>query len=297
MTNLYVTKRSGELQHLDITKIRKVVNWACEPFPELNPIDLEAHVGIQMYDGISTRDIQEHVINCAKNLASPEAPRWKDVAGRLLMWNYNQEVKLSTGRVNYSTFTFNIQQRVTHGEYTPDILKYSQEELKQASNWIIPERDYIYDYGGANLIIERVLSKNELLQEVLLTQALLLALPERPEERLQYALTYYGLISTKKISLATPIIQNLRKQDASLTSCFITTIEDNLESIFKGVTDTAKISKAGGGVGVTLSWVRARGSDLMGVEKKANGVLPMAKLFNDTAVAINQGKQICPLVA
>ena len=96
-------------------------------------------------------------------------------------------------------------------------------------------------------------------------------------------------IAQRKISLATPILANLRVPHGSLSSCFITAMDDNLESIFETITDTARISKNGGGVGVNVSRIRATGSWVMGKENASGGIVPWIKLLNDTAIAVNQG--------
>ncbi|MFM7440017.1 MAG: ribonucleoside-diphosphate reductase subunit alpha, partial [Snowella sp.] len=96
-------------------------------------------------------------------------------------------------------------------------------------------------------------------------------------------------IAKRQISLATPILANLRVPGGSLTSCFILAIDDNLESIFEEITNTARISKNGGGVGVNVSRIRATGSWVMGKSNASGGVIPWIKLLNDTAIAVNQG--------
>ena len=142
---------------------------------------------------------------------------------------------------------------------------------------------------GAVLLRERYLLEDELPQEAYLTCALLLASVEAPENRLSYAKRFYEAIAARKISLATPILANLRVPNGSLTSCFIVSIDDSLESIFAEITNTARISKNGGGVGVNVSRIRATGSWVMGKNNASGGVIPWIKLLNDTAIAVNQG--------
>ncbi|MEH2137410.1 ribonucleoside-diphosphate reductase subunit alpha, partial [Nostoc sp.] len=112
---------------------------------------------------------------------------------------------------------------------------------------------------------------------------------ETPKNRLTWAKQFYEAIARRQISLATPILANLRIPNGSLASCFITAMDDNLESIFDGIHDAARISKNGGGVGVNLSRIRATGSWVMGKKNASGGVVPWIKLLNDTAVAVNQG--------
>jgi ribonucleoside-diphosphate reductase alpha chain len=100
---------------------------------------------------------------------------------------------------------------------------------------------------------------------------------------------FYESIARRKISLATPILANLRVPNGSLSSCFISMMEDNLESIYSEITNTARISKNGGGVGMNVSRIRATGSWVMGKTNASGGILPWIKLLNDTAIAVNQG--------
>ncbi len=112
---------------------------------------------------------------------------------------------------------------------------------------------------------------------------------EEPANRLHWAKKFYQAIAQRKISLATPILANLRTPKSSLTSCFILSIDDSLESIFDEITNAARISKNGGGVGVNVSRIRATGSWVMGKANASGGIIPWIKLLNDTAIAVNQG--------
>jgi len=168
-------------------------------------------------------------------------------------------------------------------------LIYTDAELDIANTWINPDWDADYDYAGAVLLTKRYLLANELPQEAFLTCALLIASVETPENRLTWAKQFYEALANRQISLATPILANLRIPNGSLASCFITAMDDNLESIFDGIHDAARISKNGGGVGVNLSRIRATGSWVMGKANASGGVVPWIKLLNDTAIAVNQG--------
>jgi ribonucleotide reductase alpha subunit len=109
------------------------------------------------------------------------------------------------------------------------------------------------------------------------------------KDRLKYARHFYEQVASRKISLATPILANIRAPVGNGTSCFIHTIDDNMESIFDEVHNVARISKNGGGVGTNLSKIRAAGSTVMGRANGSGGVIPWVKILNDTAVAVNQG--------
>jgi ribonucleoside-diphosphate reductase alpha chain len=282
-----VVKRNGTLAPLKVGKIREVVNWACAG-KDVNSIALEAGLTTRLRNGITTREIQDNLIHCALELCNVDDTDWRYVAGRLLMWSLWKDTLVNRG-YTYGNYPQTVRSFVDSGKYDPRILVYSQQELEDAGEWINSDWDLDYDYAGAVLLTNRYLLPLELPQEAFLTCALLLASVESPENRLTCAKQFYTAIALRKISLATPILANLRVPNGSLTSCFIVSIDDSLESIFGEITNTARISKNGGGVGVNVSRIRATGSWVMGKNNASGGIIPWIKLLNDTAIAVNQG--------
>lgn len=282
-----VVRRDGTSTALDVTKIRQVVNWACEGL-DANPIALEAGLTTRLRNGITTREIQDNLIACALEMCSPNEPDWRYVAGRLHIWSLWKDTLVSRS-YQYGDYARTVFAKVQANEYDSRILTYTLDELQAAGSWINPDWDTDYDYAGAVLMTKRYLLPDELPQEAFLTCALLLASVEAPENRLKWAKRFYEAIARRKVSLATPILANLRVPGGSLSSCFITAMDDSLESIFETITDTARISKNGGGVGVNVSRIRATGSWVMGKANASGGVIPWIKLLNDTAIAVNQG--------
>ncbi len=297
VSSIQVIRRDGTPTPLDVTKIRTVVEWACkfasakesqETVENINPIILEAGLTTRLRNGVTTRDIQDNLIDCALGMCSPAEPAWRYVAGRLHIWSLWKDILVSRG-FGYGNYLAAVQCQIDAERYDRNILKYSPAELTEAGSWINPEWDKDYDYAGAVLLTKRYLLSDELPQEAYLTCALLLAVNEKPEVRLTIAKAFYEAIAQRKISLATPILANLRVPNGSLSSCFIIGMNDNLESIFEEITNAARISKNGGGVGVNVSRIRATGSWVMGKENASGGVIPWIKLLNDTAIAVNQG--------
>ena len=305
--NIQVIRRDGSWTSLDITKIRDVVGWACDQL-EANPLTLEAGLTTRLRHGVTTREIQDNLINCALEMCSPQEPDWRYVAGRLHIWSLWKDIKVTRGYgqvlnlhrystnsmitscpYQYGDYAQTVYSQVKSGVYDSAILTYSTQELQQAGTWINPEWDTDYDYAGAVLLTNRYLLEGELPQEAFLTCALLMAVVETSETRLSWAKKFYKAIAQRKISLATPILANLRVPKGSLSSCFIAAMDDNLESIFATITDTARISKNGGGVGVNVSRIRSTGSWVMGKANASGGVVPWIKILNDTAIAVNQG--------
>ncbi|MEM8722166.1 MAG: ribonucleoside-diphosphate reductase subunit alpha [Cyanobacteria bacterium P01_G01_bin.39] len=286
-SSILVIRRDGSPTPLDITKIRSVVEWACDS-QNVNPITLEAGLTTRLRNGVTTRDIQDNLIDCALGMCSPDEPAWRYVAGRLHIWSLWKDTQVNRG-FGYGDFLAAVQLQINAERYDRQILSYSEAELTEAGTWINPEWDKDYDYAGAVLLTKRYLLTDELPQEAFLTCALLLAVNEQPEVRLTVAKAFYQAIAQRKISLATPILANLRIPNGSLSSCFIIAMDDNLESIFEEITNAARISKNGGGVGVNVSRIRATGSWVMGKDNASGGVIPWIKLLNDTAIAVNQG--------
>lgn len=284
-----VINRAGVRENLDITKIREKLQRACEGL-EVNMVQLESHIESIYQENITTKKIQESLINEAVAMTSFDESDWTYVAGRLLMMETEREVFHKRG-FSYGKFFESIKKLVGLGIYDDRLLNYSEEEVLELQKTIDTSRDMMYDYAGANMFVNRYLLKYkgdifELPQEVFMCIAMLLAINE--EDKVGVAKRFYEALSLKKVSLATPILANLRLPNGNLSSCFITAMDDNIESIFYNVDTVAKISKNGGGVGLNISRVRAKNSMVNGYYNASGGVVPWIKIINDTAVAVNQ---------
>ncbi len=285
----HVINRFQQQIPLDIEKIREKLIKACQNL-DVNMIELESNIDTIYQENISTKKIQESLINLAVSMTSFEKSDWVFVAGRLLMMEVEKEVFHNRG-FSYGDFERTIQELCNLNIYDARLLSYTSSELKLLNGFIVPERDMNYDYAGANMFSNRYLIKYqgktwELIQEVYMSIAMLLAIHE--VNRVEVAKDIYNALSLKKISLATPILANLRIPQGNLSSCFVLAIDDNIESIFYNIDSIAKISKNGGGVGVNLSRIRGKGSWVNGYKNASGGVIPWIKIINDTAVAVNQ---------
>ena len=285
----WVVNRAGIKEELDIKKIREKLIKACENL-EVNMIELESHIDAIYQEGITTKKIQEALITQAVAMVSFEESDWTYVAGRLLMMETEREVFHKRG-FSYGKFLQTVRELVDKKIYDSRLGDYSDKEIEELGKYIVPDRDMMYDYAGANMLVNRYLIKYlgntyELPQEVFMCIAMLLAINEK--NRVEIAKKFYDALSLKKISLATPILANLRIPKGNLSSCFITAIDDNIESIFYNIDTIAKISKNGGGVGVNISRIRAKNSMVNGYYNASGGVVPWIRIINDTAVAVNQ---------
>ncbi len=284
-----VINRAGIKEDLDITKIRKKLTRACEGL-EVNMIELESCIDSIYQENITTKKIQESLINQAVAMTSFEESDWTYAAGRLLMMETEREVFHKRG-FSYGNLYKTITLLTEKGIYDKRLLEYTEEDIKELEKAVDTSRDMMYDYAGANMFVNRYLLKHEgkiyeLPQEVFMCISMLLALNEK--NKVEVAKRFYNALSLKKISLATPILANLRIPKGNLSSCFITAMDDNIESIFYNIDSIAKISKNGGGAGLNISRIRAKNSMVNGYYNASGGVVPWIKIINDTAVAVNQ---------
>ncbi|MDO4690875.1 MAG: ribonucleoside-diphosphate reductase subunit alpha [Fusobacterium sp.] len=286
-----VINREGIVETLNIEKIREKLVRACDGL-DVNMVELESNIDSIYEENITTQKIQASLINAAVTMTTFEESDWSYVAGRLLMMEAEREVYHARG-FSYNKFPETVKKLTDLKLYDERLLSYSIEELDELSKYIDTSRDMVYDYAGANMLVSRYLIKYngrtfELPQEVFMVISMMLALNETKENRLTVVKEFYDALSLRKLSLATPILANLRIPNGNLSSCFITAIDDNIESIFYNIDSIAKISKNGGGVGVNISRIRAKGSMVNGYYNASGGVVPWIRIINDTAVAVNQ---------
>jgi ribonucleoside-diphosphate reductase alpha chain len=297
--SILIKKRDGTIQPFDIIKIKRAIGWACRGV-DVNPLELESHFHINVRDKMSTSQIQHVLINTALNMTNSENNlknlNWRIVAARLLLLDLYNKSKRTR---NYSGFGYGpyldfIKQAINDGIYDGKILEiYSEEDIIEMEKERNLEYDKEYDYAGMNLLCRRYLLKLkkrvfELPQDMYLTISLLLASNEKKEDRLRIAKKTYHLIASKKISLATPIVLNLRRVKGNLASCFISAVDDSLEGIYYNFDQISQISKNAGGSGINLSRVRSHGAYIKGYKGASGGVMPWIKIINDTAVAVDQ---------
>lgn len=291
-----VTNRRGERVPIDIGKIRKVVNEACDGLSGVDPLALELDSQIHFYEGISTRAIQETLIRVANEKTSVKEPNWTYVAARLLLHDlYEEAAKNRNYSGRYGSFYDLVKLLTDLGRYDPAVISnYSRAELEELGSYIKPERDRLFNYAGLKHLSDRYAIRGinnevlELPQEVFMGISVFLALAEKSEDRILWAKKFYDVLSNLYITMATPTLANARRVNGQLSSCFIDTPEDSLQSIFDGLTTFAKVSQNGGGMGVYIGKLRSLGSTIRGYRGAGSGIVPWVRLYNDTAVSVNQ---------
>ena len=277
-----VVKRSGKYENYNCKKIKKAIAFACEGL-DVNPLELEAKFDEILYDGVSTKAIQDNLILHSKNLASPISPDWLLVSGRLATMNRWNETRSYDKSFLELYKEFRKDGAWSHKNFD----KYTDEEIEIIGNFIIKERDLQHTIASVETAESKYLNGNECIQHIFIGNAMLYASVESRSSRLHYVEKYYENLSKLDFSLASPQLMNMRK-GLNNASCFIIAPSDNLESIYNNFKNTAMISKSGGGLGFYAGYIRAKGSKLMGENGASGGVIPMIKVFNDTLVYVNQ---------
>jgi len=234
------------------------------------------------------------LVNAAAELTSQEAPKWENIAARLKILEFESVVKNNLEEYHIRNFCDKIvflSQQNLYGDY---ILKhYSEDEIRLFSSWIRPERNSLFHYSGLELLLSRYVVRDrqgnplETPQEMFMGIAMHLAMKET-EDRNQWVKRFYDMLSLLQVTMATPTLSNARKPYHQLSSCFIDTVPDSLDGIYRSIDSFAKVSKFGGGMGLYFGKVRASGSTIRGFEGAAGGVIRWIRLANDTAVAVDQ---------
>lgn len=280
---IMVEKRDGTKEPYDVSKIKKSIQLAADGM-DVNPLELESKFDQFLKPGIKTRDIQLNVIQHAIQLASPQNPDWVNVAGRALAMD-----EWANFPLRGKSFREIVHYNIKKGFYTADLLDYyTDEQLDDLGAAVKVNRDLDYSYASLITAKKKYLGKFELNQHMHMVNAMRFAQFEPPETRIKFVKEVYNALSQRKISLATPFLSNLRK-GGNVASCFIIAVEDDIDSIFDNVKRVALISKNGGGLGIFLGYLRAKGSDVNGFQNAAGTVVQWIKILNDTLVAVNQG--------
>lgn len=244
--------------------------------------------------GMSQKDSIDALIKAAVELTTPEAPAWEMISARILSYRSEKKITRLEEELGLKTFYRKVKYMTEEGLYGDYILQnYSEEEINEAATFIDPERNKLLNYSGLDLLLKRYVIKNysgkviERVQEMFLGIALHLAMPEK-EDRLTWVRRIYDLLSKLEVTMATPTLSNSRKPSHQLSSCFIDTVPDSLDGIYRSLDNFSQVSKFGGGMGMYFGKVRATGGNIRGFKGVAGGVIRWMRLVNDTAVAVDQ---------
>lgn len=281
-----------ELPNLDAA-LKEIQRDFDEDIYSLDYLDMKFR---SFYKSGMTLDERLHVlIKAAVELTTKEAARWEFIAARLYFLDYSRSLKEHMKAFGVDSFYEKLEYLTDQNLYGPYILQhYSREEIEIANSFIDEERNKLINYSGLDLLLKRYVVRThagepvESVQEMFLGIALHLAMLENPDIRMNWVRRFYDMLSRLEVTMATPTLANARKPYHQLSSCFIDTVPDSLDGIYRSINNFAQVSKFGGGMGLYFGKVRARGSAIRGFEGAAGGVIRWIRLANDTAVAVDQ---------
>ena len=299
-----VVNADGSTGPLDIARIQTIVGEACEGLGDVDAGRIIREAMANMYDGITASDVATSVLITARTLVEEE-PNYTYVSARLLLDDLRTEALTfldvhGTGAIHTATqaqmtqcYPLALKSFIEKGIelelVSPQLAEFDLDQLGAA---LLPERDHLFTYLGLQTLYDRYFIHSddvriELPQVFFMRVAMGLAVAE--DDRNARAIEFYNLLSSFDYMSSTPTLFNAGTLRPQLSSCFLTTVPDDLHGIYGAIQDNAMLSKWAGGLGNDWTQVRALGSYIKGTNGKSQGVVPFLKVVNDTAVAVNQG--------
>lgn len=296
---LYITKSNGSRERFDLNKIRTSLSYVTHGYEkEVNVDQVINQVKNEIYEGMTTKEIRKAIIMTVRALIEQD-PAYSYVASRLVLQQISED--LLGDQLDYTkfdeqyrgAFIAGINKGVERGIFDERMRAFDLPRLAQA---LVPKRDELLMYLGTQTVYERYLVRDaegdgkivENLQGFWMRIAMGVALGEKDLERTSRAIEFYEAMSTLRFTPSSPTLFHSGTKHAQLSSCYLNTVGDSLESIFKVYADNAQLSKWAGGIGTNWTQVRASGSLVKKSGIKSNGIIPFLKIANDVTVAINR---------
>jgi len=294
MSQIQVIKRDGSKEPLDLDKLHKVVNYACQDITGVSASEVEIRSHLQFYDGIKSVDIQETIIKSTADLISEDTPGYQYVAGRLI--NYHLRKQVYTDFAPWSLYKL-VSRNVDIGMYDPALMTdWSEEEWNQLDGYIRHERDETLTYAGMEQFRGKYLVQNRVTKEIYETPqmaymciAATLFGNYPKETRLKWVKDYYDAISTYVISLPTPVMAGVRTPQRQFSSCVLIETDDSLDSINATTSSIVKYVSQKAGIGIGAGNIRALGSPIRNGDAYHTGVIPFFKMFQAATRSCSQG--------
>lgn len=291
---LHVTE-GGERRPLDMAKTRAMIAAACTGLEK--HVDAEAILSEtlkNLYDGVPVEELHKSAILAARALMEQD-PAYSLVTARLLMHTirkevFGQEVAQADALAHYLEYFPKFIKKGIEAELLDT--KLGEFDLARLAAALKPERDLQFGYLGLQTLYDRYFlhirdTRIEMPQAFYMRVAMGLSLNETDREA--RAIEFYNLLSSFDFMSSTPTLFNSGTQRSQLSSCYLTTVSDDLEGIYEAIKENALLAKFAGGLGNDWTPVRALGAHIKGTNGKSQGVVPFLKVVNDTAVAVNQG--------
>lgn len=296
-----VTHADGGIHPLDLDRLRRLVTEACRGLGAVDGQTILDDTCRNLFDGVKEADVSQALVMSARARIEKE-PEYGLVAARLLLDILRREALGFLGMATGMTTQADLAER--YGDYFAAYIKQAvdrelldhrltQYDLARLGAALEPERDLAFTYLGLQTLYDRYFIHSadgvrfELPQACFMRVAMGLAMNEIDRE--ERAIEFYEVLSSFHFMSSTPTLFNSGTPRPQLSSCYLTTIPDDLDGIYGGIKDNALLSKFAGGLGNDWTRVRGMGAHIKGTNGKSQGVVPFLKVANDTAVAVNQG--------
>lgn len=281
-----VTKRNGDRQAVDLNKIVYAVQRCCEGLHAVDPMRVATRTISGLYDGATTRELDELSIRTAALLIGEE-PEYGRLAARLLA---NVIAKEVAGQEIHA-FSQSVARGHEVGLINDRLLSFVQTHARKLNDTIDPMQDWQFDYFGLRTLYDRYLLRHPHSRKVIETpQQFFLRIASALSEDVGEAVSLYRTLSALEYIPSSPTLFNAGTRHEQLSSCFLLdSPQDSLESIYAKYGDIAQLSKFSGGIGVGYSRVRSRGSLIRSTNGHSNGIVPWLKTLDSSVAAVNQG--------
>jgi len=288
-----IVKRDGTKEHLNIDKIHKVVEHACEGLAGVSSSLIEMNANLQFYDGMTTEEIQEVLVRSANDLISLDVPNYQFAAARLLSYSVN---KMVFGEYNAITLQQNIDRNIERKVYDSAILdSYTQEEISTLDSYIRHKRDENFTYAGLRQVVDKYLCQDRSSGEIFETPqfmymmiAATLFANYPAETRMHYVRRYYDATSLFKINIPTPVMAGVRTPVRQFASCVLVDSDDTLDSIFASDMAIGRYTAQRAGIGINAGRIRGVNAKIRGGEVAHTGIVPFLKKFESTVRCCTQ---------
>lgn len=290
-----VKKRNGQIEKFDAEKANRVVEWAIKNITGVSSTDILMNANINFYDGITTKEIHDSLVNSAEALISLEHPNYTAVTSRLLTYGLRKEV---WGGNRPPRLIDHIKNCVSTGVYTPELLdKYTEDEINKIDKWVDHSLDEtMFDFAGMNHMIKTALVQDRINKKIYETPqfaficiGMVHFADYQSSKKLEYVKDFYHAVSHRKLNIPTPMLTRWRTKAKSGASCCLIQVDDTADSIFTSAHLMAKATSFGYGIGLDFSRIRALGSPVKNGETVHSGVIPYLRVFQDAIKSQQQG--------
>ena len=295
---LSIVKRDGSKENLNLDKIHKMVEAACDGINGVSASQVEMSANLSFYEGVTTQEIQDTLIKSASDLISLDTPNYQYVAARLLLFAIRKDVfntKWKDSKI-YPSLKDIVERNIEIGVYDKELISYyDDEEWSKLNSYLNHNRDLMFAYAGLRQVVDKYLvqdrSSGKLYESpqfmyILISAVLFKNYPK--ETRLNYVKRYYDAISQFKINIPTPVMAGVRTPLRQFASCVLVDSDDTLPSIFSSDMAIGRYVAQRAGIGINAGRIRGINSKIRGGEVQHTGVIPFLKKFESTVRCCTQ---------